>query len=49
VGAAFDRERYKPHRVSPAVRQGAREGTLLDVATEQIFLGPVAAQFEGRG
>jgi len=34
----FDRERYNPIAFA-AVRQGAREGTLLDVATEQIFLG----------
>jgi maltose alpha-D-glucosyltransferase / alpha-amylase len=33
----FDRERYNP-RAFAAVRQGAREGTLLDVATEQIFI-----------
>ena len=34
----FDRERYTP-RALAAVRQGAREGTLLDVATDQIFIG----------
>jgi maltose alpha-D-glucosyltransferase / alpha-amylase len=34
----FDRERYNPIAFA-AVRQGAREGTLLDVATEDIFLG----------
>jgi maltose alpha-D-glucosyltransferase/alpha-amylase len=34
----FDRERYNPHAFA-AVRQGAREGTLLDVATNQIFAG----------
>jgi maltose alpha-D-glucosyltransferase/alpha-amylase len=34
----FDRERYNPIAFA-AVRQGAREGTLLDVATEEIFLG----------
>src|SRR5204862_1344719 len=34
----FDRERYNPHALA-AVRQGAREGTLLDVATDQIFIG----------
>jgi maltose alpha-D-glucosyltransferase/alpha-amylase len=34
----FDRERFNP-RALAAVRQGAREGTLLDVATEQIFIG----------
>ena len=34
----FDRERYNPTRASRAVRQGAREGTLLDVATDQIFI-----------
>ncbi len=34
----FDRERYNPIAFA-AVRQGAREGTLLDVATEQIFVG----------
>ena len=33
----FDRERYNPHAFA-AVRQGAREGTLLDVATDQIFI-----------
>ena len=33
----FDRERYNP-RAFAAVRQGAREGTLLDVATEHIFI-----------
>ncbi len=34
----FDRERYNP-RAFAAVRQGAREGTLLDVANDQIFIG----------
>jgi maltose alpha-D-glucosyltransferase/alpha-amylase len=33
----FDRERYNPIALA-AVRQGAREGTLLDVATDQIFI-----------
>jgi len=33
----FDRERYNPHALA-AVRQGAREGTLLDCATDQIFI-----------
>src|SRR6202023_2045513 len=33
----FDRERYNP-RALAAVRQGAREGTLLDVASDQIFI-----------
>jgi len=33
----FDRERYDPNALA-AVRQGAREGTLLDVATGQIFI-----------
>src|SRR5712672_872851 len=33
----FDRERYNPNAFA-AVRQGAREGTLLDVATDQIFI-----------
>jgi maltose alpha-D-glucosyltransferase / alpha-amylase len=33
----FDRERYNPHALA-AVRQGAREGTLLDVATDHIFI-----------
>ncbi len=33
----FDRERYNPHAFA-AVRQGAREGTLLDVASSQIFI-----------
>ena len=33
----FDRERYNP-RAFAAIRQGAREGTLLDVATDQIFI-----------
>ena len=36
--ARFDRERYNPHALA-AVRQGAREGTLLDVAFDQIFNG----------
>jgi maltose alpha-D-glucosyltransferase / alpha-amylase len=35
--ARFDRERYNP-RAFAAVRQGAREGTLLDVATDPIFI-----------
>ena len=39
----FDRERFNPKALA-AVRQGAREGTLLDVATEQIFIGAVPAQ-----
>jgi len=34
----FDRERFNP-RAFAAVRQGAREGTLLDVATDPIFIG----------
>src|SRR6201997_3824467 len=34
----FDRERYNP-RAFAAVRQGAREGTLLDVATDPILIG----------
>jgi maltose alpha-D-glucosyltransferase / alpha-amylase len=34
----FDRERYNPNAFA-AVRQGAREGTLLDVATAPIFIG----------
>ncbi|MCP3472574.1 maltose alpha-D-glucosyltransferase [Bradyrhizobium sp. CCGUVB1N3] len=34
----FDRERFNP-RALAAVRQGAREGTLLDVATDPIFIG----------
>jgi maltose alpha-D-glucosyltransferase / alpha-amylase len=33
----FDRERYNP-RALAAVRQGAREGTMLDVATDPIFI-----------
>ena len=33
----FDRERYNP-KAFAAVRQGAREGTLLDVATDEIFI-----------
>lgn len=33
----FDRERYNPNALA-AVRQGAREGTLLDVATDRIFI-----------
>ena len=33
----FDRERYNP-RAFAAVRQGAREGTLLDVATDPSFV-----------
>ena len=36
----FDRERYNPRAFS-AVRQGAREGTLLDVATETDFVKQV--------
>jgi maltose alpha-D-glucosyltransferase/alpha-amylase len=36
--ARFDRERYNPKALA-AVRQGAREGTLLDVANDQIFIG----------
>jgi maltose alpha-D-glucosyltransferase / alpha-amylase len=34
----FDRERYNPSALA-AVRQGAREGTLLDVALNTIFVG----------
>jgi maltose alpha-D-glucosyltransferase / alpha-amylase len=34
----FDREHYNPQAFA-AVRQGAREGTLLDVATNPIFIG----------
>ncbi|MDE2376489.1 maltose alpha-D-glucosyltransferase [Bradyrhizobium sp.] len=34
----FDRERFNPKALA-AVRQGAREGTLLDVATDHIFIG----------
>jgi maltose alpha-D-glucosyltransferase / alpha-amylase len=33
----FDRERHNP-RAMAAVRQGAREGTLLDVAADHIFI-----------
>jgi maltose alpha-D-glucosyltransferase / alpha-amylase len=33
----FDRERYNPNALA-AVRQGAREGTLLDVAADPIFI-----------
>jgi maltose alpha-D-glucosyltransferase / alpha-amylase len=33
----FDREHYNPNAFA-AVRQGAREGTLLDVATNPIFI-----------
>jgi maltose alpha-D-glucosyltransferase/alpha-amylase len=33
----FDRERYNPNALA-AVRQGAREGTLLDVAAAPIFI-----------
>jgi maltose alpha-D-glucosyltransferase / alpha-amylase len=33
----FDRENYNP-RAFAAVRQGAREGTLLDVASDKIFV-----------
>jgi maltose alpha-D-glucosyltransferase/alpha-amylase len=33
----FDRERHNPNAYA-AVRQGAREGTLLDVATDPIFI-----------
>jgi maltose alpha-D-glucosyltransferase / alpha-amylase len=35
--ARFDREHHNPHAFA-AVRQGAREGTLLDVATDPIFI-----------
>ena len=34
----FDRERYNPIAFA-AVRQGAREGTVMDVAAEPIFIG----------
>ncbi|MBR1123088.1 maltose alpha-D-glucosyltransferase [Bradyrhizobium lablabi] len=34
----FDREHYNP-KAFAAVRQGAREGTLLDVANDHIFTG----------
>ena len=34
----YDRERYNAQALA-AVRQGAREGTLLDVATNPIFIG----------
>jgi len=34
----FDREHFNPHAFA-AVRQGARVGTLLDVATNPIFIG----------
>jgi maltose alpha-D-glucosyltransferase / alpha-amylase len=34
----FNRENYNP-RAFAAVRQGAREGTLLDVAIDHIFIG----------
>ena len=48
----FDRERYNPHALA-AVRQGAREGTLLDVATDQIFIAlllrNLARNPDGRG
>ena len=33
----FDRKHYNPNALA-AVRQGAREGTLLDVATDHIFI-----------
>jgi maltose alpha-D-glucosyltransferase/alpha-amylase len=33
----FDRERYNPQALA-AVRQGAREGVLLDAATDEIFI-----------
>jgi maltose alpha-D-glucosyltransferase/alpha-amylase len=33
----FDRERQNPRAIA-AVRQGAREGTLLDVATNHVFI-----------
>ena len=39
----FDRERYNPHAFA-AVRQGAREGTLLDVATDPDLHRAAAAQ-----
>src|ERR1700742_595728 len=34
----FDREHYNPNAFA-AIRQGAREGTLLDVAASPIFIG----------
>jgi len=34
----FDREHYNPNAFA-AIRQGAREGTLLDVASSPIFIG----------
>ncbi|MFO1110247.1 MAG: maltose alpha-D-glucosyltransferase [Bradyrhizobium sp.] len=43
----FDREHYNP-RALAAVRQGAREGTLLDVATDAIFIGLMLRNLRGR-
>ena len=42
----FDRERYNP-RALAAVRQGAREGTLLDVANDQIFIALLLRNLQG--
>jgi maltose alpha-D-glucosyltransferase/alpha-amylase len=42
----FDRERYNP-RAFAAVRQGAREGTLLDVATDHIFIALLLRNLRG--
>src|SRR6476469_8644267 len=42
----FDRERYNP-RAFAAVRQGAREGTLLDVASDQIFIALLLRNLRG--
>ena len=38
ISNSFDREHYNPKALA-AVRQGAREGTLLDVANDPIFIG----------
>jgi maltose alpha-D-glucosyltransferase / alpha-amylase len=43
----FDRERYNPNALA-AVRQGAREGTLLDVAADPIFIALLFRNLEQR-
>jgi maltose alpha-D-glucosyltransferase / alpha-amylase len=43
----FDRERYNPNAFA-AVRQGAREGTLLDVAGDEIFIALLLRNLRNR-
>ena len=43
----FDRERYNPNALA-AVRQGAREGTLLDVAADPIFIALLLRNLDQR-